>query len=257
MPLVLAKKLMSEVSSATSRSALFTALGNATRHMSFDHFALDYDDCRASNENDAFLVHDYPPEWARVYQSLGLATQDPVRRTCESSFTSFPWGVSYQATGAVRGDHKILGLSREYGIGDGFTVPRHLPGGVSGSCTFVVRPDAALPVEMLQVADLLGGVALASARKIAGLHVSASSPGLTDRQLECLLWWGRGKPAAAIAIIMGISVETVNQHLKMARERYGVDASQSVLACAIAEGLLGPGDILRWFRTHSGHAVTG
>ncbi|GFM28633.1 LuxR family transcriptional regulator [Novosphingobium sp. PY1] len=257
MRIDLAEKLMSEVSSASSRSALFTALENATRLMSFDYFALDYDDCRASNENDAFLVHDYPPEWARVYQSLGLATQDPVRRTCERSFTSFPWGVSREFTGAVRGDHKILGLSREYGIGDGFTVPRHLPGGVTGSCTFVVRPDAALPVEMLQVADLLGGVALASAHKIAGLHMSASSPGLTDRQRECLLWWGRGKTAAEIAIIMGLSVETVHQHLKLARERYGVDASQSVLACAIAEGLIGPGDIWRWFRTRPGIAVTG
>ena len=71
-------------------------------------------------------------------------------------------------------------------------------------------------------------------------------PRLSDRQRECLLWVARGKTAAETAIILGISTETVIQHLKMARERYEVHCSQSLILAAMFDGLIGFGDVFKW-----------
>src|SRR3546814_8579051 len=69
----------------------------------------------------------------------------------------------------TEGDRHMLAVGRENGVGDGFTVPRHLPGEASGSCSFAVRPNREIPREMLHVAEIVGAFALASARRIVGV----------------------------------------------------------------------------------------
>ena len=109
---------------------------------------------------------------------------------------------------------------RRHGIADGYTVPRHLPGEVTASCSFVTGPSNGLPEPMLLVAELIGAVAIASARRIAGGATPADRPKLTDRQRDCVLWAARGKSDWEISRILGISSDTVTTHIKEARDRY-------------------------------------
>ena len=68
---------------------------------------------------------------------------------------------------------------------------------------------------------------------------------LSDRQRECLIWSARGKTAAETAIILGISTETVIQHLKLARERYEVHCRQTLILSALFDGVIGFADVFR------------
>ena len=140
----------------------------------------------------------------------------------------------------------MLAVGQECGIADGYTVPRHLPGEARGTCTFVVRNDDRLPRPSLLVAEIIGAVAMASALRLSGSACKPAKATLSDRQRECLLWSARGKTAAETAIILGISCETVIQHLKLARERYDVHCRQSLVLCALFDGLIGFDDIFRW-----------
>lgn len=146
----------------------------------------------------------------------------------------------------TRGDRQMLAVGRECGIGDGYTVPRHLPGTARGTCSFVVRPDGSLPRPLLAMAELVGALSLTCALKISGTTSKVSAAKLSDRQRECLLWTARGKTAAETAIILGISIETVIQHLKMARERYDVHCKQSLIISALFDGLIGFSDVFGW-----------
>lgn len=247
MRITLAEELVSEVSSANCENTLFAALGNAARRMGFDHFALSYDRRPGYGGSAAVLVHDYPEAWAKVYVGFDLGGTDPVRRACEKALTGFEWGHLDRLISLTRGDRRMLSVGRESGIGDGYTVPRHLPGEASGSCSFVMRPDAGLPRSMLHVAEIVGAFGLASARRIMGAVVPKAKPALSERQRECVLWSARGKTAAEIAIILGISEETVIQHLKLARERYDVHSRQSLVLCALFDGLISFADIFRWW----------
>lgn len=247
MRLVIAEDLVSIISGANSESALSAALRTAASRLGFDHFALSYDRRPGSKSASSLLIHDYPDAWAKLYVSFDLGGNDPVRRACEKSMTGFEWRHLDQMIPLTKGDRRMLLVGRESGIGDGYTVPRHLPGEASGSCTFVVRPNAVLPAAMLYIADIVGAVALASARKIAGAITAPTKPVLTERQRECVLWSARGKTASEIASILAISEETVIQHLKIARERYDVHSRQSLILSVLFDGLISFADVFHWW----------
>ena len=241
----LAEELSADFFETDSETALGTSLGRATQTMGFDHFALSFDYRMGRKQGAAMLVHDYPDEWAKVYVAFDLAGNDPVRRACEKAVTGFAWNTLERLIPLTRSDRQMLAVGRECGVGDGYTVPRHLPGEASGSCTFAVRPGASLPARMLLVAEIVGAFALANALRITGAVRAPSKPVLSDRQRECVLWSARGKTAGEIATILGISAETVVQHLKVARERYDVHCRQSLILRALFDGLIGFGDIFK------------
>lgn len=243
----LAKELAHEITVATEEERLFAALSRAADQMGFDHFALAFDR-RGDSEPGSILVHNYPESWARVYIGLDLAKTDPIRRASERSLTGFQWDSLEHYIPLTRGDHRILAVARENGIGDGFTVPRHLPGEASGTCSFAVAPGAPFPGEMLYAAEILGAVALASARLIVGTAPPKTRPVLSERQRECVLWSARGKTASETAVILGITEDTVVRHLKLARRRYAVHCRQMLILCALFDGLIGFSDIYDWWR---------
>src|SRR3546814_15848985 len=104
-------------------------------------------------------------------------------------------------------DRQLLKVARESGIGDGFTVPRHLPGEATGSCSFAVAPNARIPLEMLHAAEIVGAVALAAARQLIGTGSYPPRAALTERQRECVLLSARGQTAGETASILGRSEE--------------------------------------------------
>ena len=70
-------------------------------------------------------------------------------------------------------------------------------------------------------------------------------PRLTDRQRECLTWAARGKSDWEISRILGISHETVSDHLKQARERYGVGKRTLLTVHALFDGTIAFFDVIR------------
>lgn len=59
---------------------------------------------------------------------------------------------------------------------------------------------------------------------------------LTDRQRECLIWAAKGTPVWAIARIVGLSPDTVKEHLKNARARYDVNGGTLLAVRALYDG---------------------
>lgn len=67
-------------------------------------------------------------------------------------------------------------------------------------------------------------------RLIVTLPADEIGPKLTDRQREVLEWVGDGKAVADVALIMGLSVPTVEKHLRLARASLGAETTaQAVL----------------------------
>ena len=246
MHALFAKEFASQLGELRSGSELDGALSSASRRLGFDHFALSLELRSESGEAPSLLIHNYPAEWAKVYVGFGLAGQDPVRRACDKSFVGFAWDGLDDMIPLTRGDRQMLSVGRECGIGDGFTVPRHLPGLATGTCTFAVGPDRELPRSHLALAELVGALSLKCALALDKARADPGVPALTDRQRECVLWVARGKTASETATILGIGAETVIQHLKMARERYQVHCKQSLIVAALFDGLIGFSDIFRW-----------
>ena len=127
------------------------------------------------------------------------------------------------------------------------TIPASVPGETLGSCSFAVSAGDAFPAEFHFICQLVGGFAFEAARRLSGARGvgAATSPILTDRQRDCVLWAARGKTDWEISVILGVGHETVIQHLKHARERYGVQKRALLAVRALFDGLICFSDILK------------
>ena len=70
--------------------------------------------------------------------------------------------------------------------------------------------------------------------RISAMPFASSRRPLTPRQREVLEWVADGKTSADIATIMGLTVATVEKHLRLAREALDVDTTaQAVLKASV------------------------
>ena len=142
-------------------------------------------------------------------------------------------------------DRRILELARRQGIGEGFTVPAHVPGEAHGSCSFACRAGDRFSQQNLPLLQLVGAFAFEAARTLRRSRFSRGPVQLTDRQRECVMWAARGKTDWEIARVLGVSEATVGEHLRHAYERYGVGKRTLVAVHALFDGTIGFLDVLR------------
>jgi LuxR family quorum-sensing system transcriptional regulator CciR len=228
-----------------TETELADALGHVTAELGFRYFALTHNvDVRKSSS--AIRMHNYPAGWESWFDAQGLGIADPVHRASHMTSVGFVWSRLGEMIALTPADRRILDAARREGIGDGLTIPAHVPGEAHGSVSFAAEAGTSLGDEHLPLAQLVGAFAFESARRIRRVREPASpEPRLTERQRECLTWAARGKSDWEIARILGVSHETVIMHLKQARERYGV-AKRTLLAVhALFDGSIAFLDVLK------------
>ena len=237
---------VSDVRDIDNEGDLAAALDEITRDLGFRYFALtSHADVRRTSR--AMRLHNYPESWAEWFDAQQLGSTDPVHRASHLTSVGFAWSKLPEMISLTRRDLQILAAAKSTGIGDGFTVPAHVPGEIHGSCSFATATGNSVPCDHFPLLQLVGSFAFEAARRMrrAREPCVVPAPRLTDRQRECLMWAARGKSDWEIARILGISHETVIQHLKQARERYGV-AKRTLLAVhALFDGTIAFLDVLR------------
>ena len=223
---------------------LSDALAECAQAMGFRYFALTHHVDFAIEGGSALRLHNYPSFWEEWFDERALGRFDPIHRASHVVSNGFCWSEVPNLIQLTKGDKAILAEAADKGIGDGFTVPAHVPGEYNGSCSFAVGAGQFFPREVAMIAQLVGGLAFEAARRISQPRraVTHGLP-MTDRQRDCVLWAARGKTDWEIAQILGVSHETVIQHLKHARERYGVQNRAHLAVMALFDGSICFSDI--------------
>lgn len=235
------------VRGATTVPELRTFLEEISAELGFSHFALvqhaDVDATSAAT----IRIHNYPDPLEHFHCDEHLGCSDPVHRACQRTALGFAWSELPNLIRLTPRDVQILQMASSEGIGDGFTVPAHLPGELSGSCSFATRKGSEIRPENLALAQLVGAFAFQAARRLFSMHNggSAEPVHVSDRERECLVWIARGKSDADIATILGISVHTVHQYIKHARANYDVVSRSQLIAHALYSGTISFLDVVR------------
>lgn len=235
------------VSAITSEAELAEALGEICKEMGFRYFALTHHlDVRRAPQ-PVIRLDNYPPEWVQYFDDQNLGPSDPVHRASHVTSVGFAWSHLPKLIQLTPRDREIFERAGTNGIGDGFTVPAHVPGESAGSCSFATARGEPVPVESLPLAQLVGAFAFEAARQLWRMRNADPSiaPRLTDRQRDCVIWASRGKTDWEIAQILGVSHETVIMHLKDARERYGVTKRTPLTVHALFDGTISFIDVLK------------
>lgn len=145
----------------------------------------------------------------------------------------------------TRMDRAVLDAAAKQGLGNGFTVPAHVPGEVNGSCSFATARGKPLEAEHLAAAQLVGAFAFEAARRLVRRDHEADPARFSDRERDCLIWVARGKSDSEIATILGISPETVHQYVKAARANYDAVSRSQLVAHALFSGTISFMDIFK------------
>ncbi|MGE4036002.1 MAG: autoinducer binding domain-containing protein [Parvularculaceae bacterium] len=258
MPRLNAVQQFIDLARALSRPAdLHDLLGAIATDMGFDYFALihhvdlsGYTASLAHMENGSVIaLSTYPDAWIETYIADNIVANDPVLLASHRTNMGFSWSEIPDLIPVTAAHREIRERTIKAGVGDGFTVPAHVPGEANGSCNFAVATGRRLPQEHLKMAQLVGGFAFQAAREMAlSAHPeSKRAPirALTQRQLECILFVARGKSDWEIGKILGISPGTVKRHVEDARAHYGVGNRIQVVMRALFEGQIGLLDTFR------------
>jgi LuxR family quorum-sensing system transcriptional regulator CciR len=243
------------VEDVASIDDLRQALAEISVQLGFRYFALSHHVDVARVGEDAIRLHNYPARWADYYDSRALGVSDPVHRAAHVTSIGFCWTRIASMIPLTAGDERMLAMGAEQGIGDGFTVPANVPGEAHGSCSFANDAGRPMPMEMLPFAQLAGACAFEAARRLwlpRGRVDALATKALTDRQRECAMWAGRGKTDWEIGKILGVSPETARRHIKLAREKTGVNKRSLIVIRALFDGSLSFTDVLA-----SGHSPFG
>jgi LuxR family quorum-sensing system transcriptional regulator CciR len=224
--------------SSETSSDLFNLVEASAREIGFTYFALvDHADLRRKHLS-TIRVENYPAGWADHFVAAGLYAEDPVHHACLRTNVGFSWADIPKIIAVTCRQRAILDGAGAFGLTHGYSVPVNIPGETSGSCSFATENGRKLPERNLLLAQLIGAFSFQAARRIyrSGGPPLPAPPRLTPRQRDCLLLAIHGKTDWEIARILGLSEETVGQHLNMARVRFGVSKRLQLAVRAIFDG---------------------
>jgi LuxR family transcriptional regulator, quorum-sensing system regulator CciR len=227
-----------------SDAGLRDLLDEVTRELGFDWFALLHHASLAAPRPGLIRIDTYPGGWEEELAAHDLIGADPVHHASVRTNIGFAWSELPQLVPIGPRGQELLGRSKTFGIGDGFTIPVNVPGEPSGSCSFAVRAGAELPAHRLLCAESIGAHAFRAARRIHDYPAAGHCPHLSRRERQCVQLLAAGKTDWEIAAILGISVETAHQYVKRARAAYDVVSRAQLVACGLRDALVSYDDAI-------------
>ena len=233
---------------AVSVAEVDALIDDVSREIGFDYYALTHH-VEVSAWQDRFVrLSNYPQSWVGRVREGRYFADDPVHAACQKTGVGFRWSDVDRLINLSPRQRDILSQASREGLGAGFTVPVHVPGEFTGSASFSVRSGRALDDDVLPAAQYLGCFGFEAARRISGLASPSKErtepPALTRRQVDCLLLVARGKSDWDAAQILGLSPDTVHQHVEGAKKRYGVASRTQLVVRALFDSRITFSDIL-------------
>lgn len=224
------------------RDDLHNILRETCQKLGCSFYALSHHIDFLGSPGAGLRVHNYPDEWAEWFDRQRLGLTDPVHRASQRTSAGFAWRNIPAMIELRPSDTEIFKRAMRHGIGDGLTVPAHVPGDAHGSCSFAWRRGQVANDQALVAAQSISNFAFEAARRVH-CPVLIPRPRLTDRQRECLAWVARGKTDWEISKIMGISEMTALEHMRNARSRYDAATRTRLAVRALFDGTLHFGDV--------------
>lgn len=224
-------------------AAIAEILEGAAVELGFDYVAFAEHGNPVDAGRGLLLMTNYPLTWQQRFFDERLDHVDPVQAACRLSAVGFCWSSLGSLMSLTARQEALLQDSRRFGLGDGFTVPLHLPGMRATSCSFAVRDGAPLPLRALWAAELVARTVHERVRRLA--FQADTGPDLSPRQRDCVRLLATGLTDRGIARVLSLSEETVTKYLNAARRRYGVARRSQLVAAALRDGIIGYEDLVQ------------
>lgn len=193
---------------------------------------------------DALILHRGPRDYADIYLGEELYLHSPTYDWAEHNrgFVSWPEAIRQYGRAPTPQQMRIAQLNAQFGFTAGFVGSlNHVVPGMKG----VIGLSPAGGMSQGEADNLWSHVGgeIATLCNLMHLrvgtlpHTGLRRP-LTSRQREALEWYSQGKTTLDIATIMGLSIATVEKHLRMARDSLDAQTTAHAVKKAASLNLL-------------------
>lgn len=231
--------ILKSLDRAHSREDILRALMPRLRHFGIEYIIsamIPQNRLPARTQKNFVILENTSEEWRKLYFSKGYMYQDPIVQATLRSTTGFAWGEVGGAETLDAQARRLMGEAREFGLGDGFTVPLATLEEERGGLTFA-GPRLEISPAQRGVLTLLASYVVGQTLLIDG-GPTKHRIGLTPRERESLQWAAEGKTDWEIGELMGISQHGADFHLRSARVKLGCVTRTQAVAEGLRRGLI-------------------
>ncbi|MGX9147933.1 LuxR family transcriptional regulator [Mesorhizobium sp. 128a] len=187
---------------------------------------------------DPAVMLNYPDEWQERYFEMGYDRIDPIIKASRKWAGAFRWSEVYNDASTTEEQRVVFEEAAMFGLKSGVSVPLHGPHGRLAIMSFAQPWDGEIQnttVTYLQLAALHFHLLVGGFADSSGME---DLPNLTPKERECILWTARGKSSWETGQILGVSVNTVNFHLKNAMRKLHASTRTFAAVKAISFGII-------------------
>ncbi|MBT2132055.1 helix-turn-helix transcriptional regulator [Aliiroseovarius lamellibrachiae] len=186
---------------------------------------------------DILLLSNHDAEYLRSYTSDEMYFHSPMAIWAAENTGSCSWRW-IRENAELMGDQQqaVLSVNRKMGVTAGYTIS--FPSATSRT-RGVLAATGRKEMDQDEVDEIwvehgrdIEVFANVTHLKMISLPIETQRQPLTPRQREALEWVSDGKTTQDIATIMSVSAATVEKHLRIAREKLGVDSTAQAVAKA-------------------------
>jgi len=226
-----------------SLSDLFSLLLTAADKEGFDRVAygaLNYHEPLHLPNNPAPAVAmNFPDDWRDHYFEQKYDEIDPVVTLTPSIARPFLWTTLQKRFDLKSKQRLILDEARTVGLNNGISVPLHGAFGRVAVLSFASRATDSEPeVKLGRLNALASQFHVAFTDLTKGARPLEMSVHLSRRERDCLMWTAQGKSSWDIGMILNISGNTVNFHVKNAMRKLGTTSRTVAVVKAIRLNLI-------------------
>jgi DNA-binding CsgD family transcriptional regulator len=221
----------------TDENEVFKRIEAAATALGFEHCAYGIRIPIPVTKPKILMFNNYPAQWRERYMAADYIRTDPTVRHGKHSREPLVWDDKvFEQTPELWEEARSYGLSHgwaqssldSFGIGGMLTLARsHEP--LSG-------PELRRQEQKMRWLVNIAHLSFSSA--INARHSSEHGDLLTERELEVLKWSADGKSAHEISIILSLSKNTVDFHIKNAIAKLHAPNKTAAVVRAVMRGLL-------------------
>jgi LuxR family transcriptional regulator/LuxR family quorum-sensing system transcriptional regulator CciR len=192
-----------------------------------------------ADERVAIAADGFPHRWVRAYTEERLFLVDPIPALARRRTEPFLWSEIADLVTLTPAERAFLDRRAAQELGDGLAMEVFGPGQRDGyvGLGFGGDPPDDLTPELQRTFQI---VAQAAHLRYCDLvpPATAALPELSQRERDVLHWLARGKSNPVIAEILGLSVHTVDTHLRALFDKLGVADRTSAALRAVGAARL-------------------
>ena len=211
----------------------------------FDRLIYGYTIFRTENSlgplDDFLILSNHAKEYVDGFLNGGRYFDAPMLRWAQNNVGAASWRMNLDRLAAgemTPGERRVHDFNQSMGVIAGYTISFPTANNRTKGAISLCGRKGLTQDDVDAIWDEHGDEILlvnnVAHLKILTLPQPATRRSLTRRQREVLEWVGYGKTTQDIATIMGLTIATVEKHLRLAREALAVETTaQAVLKAAL------------------------